>query len=84
VYDLQPDDPYVVEEMENIRQVLALEQNEQATNWTSLFKTDHLKTRRRVIMAWFVLFFNQLSGINLVVYYLPTVSENATLLRSQS
>jgi MFS family permease len=74
VYDLQPDDPYVIEEMENIRQVLALEESEHATKWTSLFKSDHLKTRRRVIMAWFVLFFNQLSGINLVVYYLPTVS----------
>jgi len=65
INDLPPDDPYVVSEMESIRQVLALEQNEGAQKWTSVFKTDVLQTRRRVGLAWFGLFMNQLSGINL-------------------
>lgn len=51
--------------MESIRQVIALEQNEGAQKWTSVFKTDVLQTRRRVGLAWFGLFMNQLSGINL-------------------
>lgn len=76
MYDLPPDDEYVQSEMESIRAVLALEQHEGAQKWSALFKTDILKTRRRVTMAWFALFFNQMSGINLVVYYLPTVSNS--------
>jgi MFS family permease len=69
VNDLPEDDPYVVSEMESIRQVLALEQNEQAKSWTSVFKKDILQTRKRVGLAWFGLFMNQLSGINLGTYW---------------
>ena len=68
VNDLPEDDPYVISEMESIRQVLALEQNEKAQNWTSVFKKDILQTRKRVGLAWFGLFMNQLSGINLGTY----------------
>ena len=68
VIDLPEDDPYVISEMESIRQVLALEQNEKAQNWTSVFKKDILQTRKRVGLAWFGLFMNQLSGINLGTY----------------
>lgn len=32
-----------------------------------------MQTRRRVFLAWMGLFMNQWSGINLVVYYMPTV-----------
>ena len=60
--------------MESIRQVLALEQNEEAQNWTSVFKKDILQTRKRVGLAWFGLFMNQLSGINLGTYQKPAVS----------
>ena len=65
INDLPQDDPYVVSEMESIRQVIALEQEEGAQKWTSVFKKDVLQTRRRVGLAWFGLFMNQLSGINL-------------------
>lgn len=68
VNNLPEDDPYVISEMESIRQVLALEQNEKAQNWTSVFKKDILQTRKRVGLAWFGLFMNQLSGINLGTY----------------
>jgi MFS family permease len=73
VNDLPVDDPYVISEMESIRQVLALEQNEQAKSWTSVFKKDILQTRKRVGLAWFGLFMNQLSGINLGKFQEPTV-----------
>lgn len=74
INDLPEDDPYVVSEMESIRQVLALEQNEQAQSWTSVFKKDILQTRKRVGLAWFGLFMNQLSGINLGTYQGSAVS----------
>jgi MFS family permease len=76
VNDLPEDDPYVVSEMESIRQVLALEQNEQAKSWTSVFKKDILQTRKRVGLAWFGLFMNQLSGINLGTYQEPAVQDS--------
>lgn len=72
VYDLQPDDPYVVGELEAIRAAIAIEGKE-GSKISALFKKDALQTRRRVILAWFGLFMNQWSGINLVVYYMPTV-----------
>lgn len=68
VFDLQPDDPYVVEEMDAIRANIAMESSEGNAKISAVFKNDHLKTRRRVILAWFGLFMNQMGGINLVVY----------------
>lgn len=62
VFDLQPDDPYVVEEMTAIRAAVALEQREGTKGYSALFKPDILQTRRRVMLAWFSLFMNQLSG----------------------
>lgn len=71
VHDLPADDPYIVGEIEAIRAALAIETG--AGKVSALFKSDILQTRRRVILAWFGLFMNQWSGINLVVYYMPTV-----------
>lgn len=71
VHDMQPNDPYIVGEMEAIRAALTIDENSRKIS--ALFKNDILQTRRRVILAWFGLFMNQWSGINLVVYYMPTV-----------
>jgi len=71
VHDLQPDDEYIVGEIEAIRAAIAIEHGSRGIS--ALFKSDILQTRRRVILAWFGLFMNQWSGINLVVYYMPTV-----------
>ncbi|SMY21888.1 unnamed protein product [Zymoseptoria tritici ST99CH_1A5] len=73
VFDTQPNDPFIVEEMRAIRAAVALEKTEGKKGYGSIFQKDILKTRRRVALAWFALFMNQLSGINLVVYYMPTV-----------
>lgn len=62
IYDLQPDDEYVKTEMEVIRMAINIEESEGQTSWTSVFKDDIVKTRRRVGLAWFGLFMNQLSG----------------------
>lgn len=68
VFDLPPDDPYVLDEMAAIRAAISLEVQEGAQKYSAVFKDDALKTRRRVILAWFGLFMNQMGGINLVVY----------------
>ncbi|KAF2725398.1 general substrate transporter [Polychaeton citri CBS 116435] len=73
VHDLPEDDPYILGEIEAIRAAIAIETGSGASKYTALFKKDILQTRRRVILAWFGLFMNQWSGINLVVYYMPTV-----------
>lgn len=71
VHDLEPEDPYIIGEIEAIRAAIAIESGVQKVS--SLFKKDILQTRKRVVLAWFGLFMNQWSGINLVVYYMPTV-----------
>lgn len=68
VFDLKRDDPYILEEMAAIRGAISLERTEGSKGYGDIFKSDALKTRRRVILAWFGLFINQISGINLVVY----------------
>ncbi|KAK0306050.1 hypothetical protein LTR01_006398 [Friedmanniomyces endolithicus] len=73
VFDLQRHDPYVLGEMDAIRAAIAIETGEGAGKALSIFKKDKLQTRWRVFLAWFGLFMNQWSGINLVVYYMPTV-----------
>ncbi|KAF2178797.1 general substrate transporter [Zopfia rhizophila CBS 207.26] len=73
VFDRDRNDPFIVEQIEGIREAIAIETRAGAQKISGLFKDGKLKTRRRVILAWFGLFMNQLSGINMVVYYMPTV-----------
>jgi len=65
VHDLQPTDQYIVEEMEAIRATIEMETSEGNSKFSALFKNDKLQTRRRVILAYFVLFMNQMGGISM-------------------
>lgn len=67
VFDLDENDPYICSEMDAISAAIAIEKGEGAQKISGLFKKDKLQTRRRVLLAWFGLFMNQWSGINLVV-----------------
>ena len=71
VFDLPPDDPYIEGEMAAIKAAIAIDAEQKSV--FKLFKKDLLQTRWRVLLAWFGLFMNQWSGINLVVYYMPSV-----------
>ena len=62
VFDLPPDDEYIMTEMEAIREAVAIEKDAGASHVFGLFKSDKIKTRRRVMLAYFGLFMNQLSG----------------------
>ena len=71
VFDLPATDPYITSEVAAIKRAVSIESG--VRSHRALFKNDRLKTRRRVLLAYFVLFMNQMVGINLVVYYMPTV-----------
>jgi MFS family permease len=66
VFDREANDPFIVEQIEDIREAISVERLAGASKISGLFKNDRIKTRRRVILAWFMLFMNQLSGINIV------------------
>lgn len=66
VFDLSEDDEYVRGEIEAIHAAIAVESGGGVDKIMSVFKKDILQTRWRVFLAWFGLFMNQWSGINLV------------------
>ena len=66
VFDRERDDPLIVEQIQGIRHAIAVETAAGTAKIANLFKNDRLKTRKRVFLAAFVLFINQLSGINMV------------------
>lgn len=94
VFDLPVNDPYVVGERDAILQAVLLEGTERF-NWKVLFVKDAVKTNYRVLLAFLVLFMNQVgydnyrhlmhtatdscmvqwTGINVIVFYAPTVLE---------
>lgn len=71
VYNLSPDDPYITSEVAAIKHALSVESG--VRSHLALFKSDKLMTRRRIMLAYFGLFMNQMVGINMVVYYSPTL-----------
>lgn len=76
VYDKQPDDEFIVIEKTAIIQAIELETlANKSKSFLSIFKNDQVKTGYRVLLAWGAQFMNQLGGINLVVYYIPSVLE---------
>lgn len=58
VFDLPPTDPYITSEVANIKHALRVEAG--VTSHRALFKKDKLKTRRRIMLAYFGLFMNQM------------------------
>ena len=74
VHDKEATDEYIVAEKTAIVEAIQVESAATASkSFWSIFKNDEVKTGYRVLLAWGIQFMNQASGINLVVYYLPTV-----------
>ncbi|KAF2094760.1 general substrate transporter [Rhizodiscina lignyota] len=84
VYDHDPNHPDTVKEQNDILEAIALESQHTAT-WWDIFKQDEVQTGKRVALAYGMQFMNQMGGINLVVYFVPTVlQENVGLTRNLS
>ncbi|KAH0353887.1 putative MFS sugar transporter, partial [Aureobasidium melanogenum] len=75
VYDGTPDDPKIAREQKDILDALALERLHGEYKWSQILKRDDVQTGRRVLLAYGMQFMNQIGGINLVVYYVPTALE---------
>ncbi|KAL6901132.1 general substrate transporter [Trichoderma evansii] len=74
VYDKQPEDEYIMVERNSILQAIELEDSGNTVrSILSIFKNDQVRTGYRVLLAWGVQLMNQVGGINLVVYYAPSV-----------
>jgi hypothetical protein len=73
VWDKPEDHPEILSEENEILQAIALETEHGQYKWSQILKSDSVKTSYRVLLAWGINTMNQLSGINLVVYFIPTV-----------
>ncbi|CAI4220212.1 unnamed protein product [Parascedosporium putredinis] len=73
VYDLEPTDEYISEERDAILVAIQDESETIKNSPLSIFKNDKFRTRYRVLLAGGIQFMNQAGGINLVVYYIPSV-----------
>jgi len=87
VYGKSPDDEKIVREKTDVLNALNLERIHGEYKWSQLFKRDEVQTGRRVLLAYGMQFMNQVGGINLVVYYVPSalqynvgLSHNLSLL----
>ncbi|OGM41049.1 hypothetical protein ABOM_010232 [Aspergillus bombycis] len=76
VINADPDDAYVAGEHHAMMSAVALEE-ENAFQWRHIFKPDPLRTGYRVGLASLALFMNQWAGINVIVFYAPTILENS-------
>ncbi|TIA47357.1 putative Myo-inositol transporter 1 [Aureobasidium pullulans] len=85
VYDGTPEDEKIAREQKGILDALAMERAHGEYKWSQIFKQDEVQTGRRVLLAYGMQFMNQIGGINLVVYYVPTALEtNVGLTRNLS
>lgn len=74
VYDKDPDNEVIIAETTAILQALKLETTtRRKASFCSIFANDSIRTGYRILLAWGIQFMNQASGINLVVYYIPSI-----------
>ncbi|KAF2149026.1 putative Myo-inositol transporter 1 [Myriangium duriaei CBS 260.36] len=85
VYDGTPDSPKIAKEQRDVLEALEMERIHGEYQWSQLLKRDKVQTGRRVLLAYGMQFMNQIGGINLVVYFVPTALEqNVQLSRNLS
>jgi predicted MFS family arabinose efflux permease len=63
--------PAVIARRDDIIRALELEHAQGPVRWGELFENNETKNRRRVILAIGIQVFQQMSGVNALVYYIP-------------
>ncbi|KAI6999496.1 putative MFS sugar transporter [Hortaea werneckii] len=81
VWDSTPEGERVSRMHHEILETLRLEQEHGEYKWRQLFKRDRVQTGRRVLLAYGMQFMNQMGGINLIVYFVPTALEENVHLK---
>ena len=76
VYDRDPDDPKIQREQADVLEALEIEHIGGEYKWRNILQKDDVQTGRRVLLAYGMQFMNQMGGINLVVYFVPTALED--------
>lgn len=72
------EEPAVVQRLHGeILQNVAYEASIGAGSWKDLLKEDHIKSRRRLLIACAIQSFQQLGGINAIIYYSGTLFEKS-------
>ncbi|KAI8677605.1 hypothetical protein NCS56_00650800 [Fusarium sp. Ph1] len=71
------DDPEVRRLHANITHTVAYEASIGSGSWKDLLKNDSIKSQRRLILACAIQSFQQLGGINAVIYYASTLFERS-------
>ncbi|THC94264.1 hypothetical protein EYZ11_006273 [Aspergillus tanneri] len=85
VWNAELGDPGITTQERDILQVIDLEKDHREYTWTRIFKKDEVQTRRRVLLAWGMQFMNQVCGINLIVYFMPSaLQDNVGLSHNMS
>ncbi|KAE8378424.1 general substrate transporter [Aspergillus bertholletiae] len=85
VYGRPKDDAKILAEQADILQALAIETKHGEYKWRNILKRDEVCTGQRVLLGYGMQFMNQLGGINLLVYFIPTVlSTNVGLSKNLS
>ncbi|CAD6443796.1 f6ac02ca-40e5-4c42-9e60-8bdab14ebe0d [Sclerotinia trifoliorum] len=70
------DDVGVQKEKEEIMGAIMIEEKEEGT-WGDLFRDNGIKANKRFYLALGIQFMQQMSGINIVTYYAPTLFQNS-------
>ncbi|KAL4765583.1 putative MFS sugar transporter [Aspergillus foveolatus] len=85
VYGKPKNDPTIQAEQTEILEALAVETKNGEYKWRNILKPDSVSTGRRVLLGYGMQFMNQVGGINLIVYFIPTVlHDNVGLSRNLS
>ncbi|MCJ1381335.1 hypothetical protein MMC17_004445 [Xylographa soralifera] len=71
-----PDHPEVQEEKDEIVEAISIESKEEGS-WKDLFKGHGISSHKRFYLALGIQFMQQMSGINIVTYYAPTLFQTS-------
>ncbi|KAK9386644.1 general substrate transporter [Lipomyces mesembrius] len=71
------DDPDVVQQYEEIVETVIMESAEGSGSWSDFYKSDGLQSCRRLWTAIAVQVFQQLGGINAIIYYATTLFQQS-------
>ncbi|KAF2234290.1 general substrate transporter [Viridothelium virens] len=74
--------PVVQSEGDDILQAIKLEAQEEGS-WTDLFRSNGISAHKRFYLALGVQFMQQMSGINIVTYYAPTLFQSSLGMSSR-
>lgn len=72
VYGMEEHEEYIVNERRAIQSAIELENASSKQSMWKIFRNDEVKTGQRVLLAWGMQLMNQVGGINMIVYYVPS------------